>query len=113
MAYGDEYFAELDYIETVEKFKEDYEAEVLEEEEEEQYKRKSPIEEDEDEEESMLRKITSSSKYRRYNYSEDNDFTPSHPDKISKSHSGIRLVRKKYFNYISLKWKTQVKDDMS
>lgn len=97
MAYGDEYFAELDYIETVEKFKEDYEAEVLEEEEEEQYKRKSPIEEDEDEEESMLRKITSSSKYRRYNYSEDNDFTPSHPDKISKSHSGIRTrLRRRY-----------------
>ncbi|XP_056637289.1 histone-lysine N-methyltransferase eggless [Diorhabda sublineata] len=81
MAYGDEYFAELDYIETVEKYKEDYEAEVIEEEEEERYNQRNTPPEDEEEEESFTR--FSNGKYRRYNYSEDNDFTPSHPDRIT------------------------------
>lgn len=44
MQYGDEYFAELDYVETVEKYKEDYESEVMEDEEFE--KEKSPPPED-------------------------------------------------------------------
>ncbi|XP_050301921.1 histone-lysine N-methyltransferase eggless-like isoform X2 [Anthonomus grandis grandis] len=43
--YGDEYFAELDYIETVEKFKEDYEAEVMEEEEYMEREKTPPIDE--------------------------------------------------------------------
>lgn len=44
MQHGDEYFAELDYIETVEKYKEDYESEVLDDEDFD--KEKSPLPED-------------------------------------------------------------------
>ncbi|CAG9830658.1 unnamed protein product [Diabrotica balteata] len=91
VAYGDEYFAELDYIETVEKYKEDYEAEVMEEEEEEKgYKRrKNPPEEEEEEEEESVTVVTNS-KYKRYNYAADNDFTPSHPDRIIAGDQAIR-----------------------
>lgn len=74
MAYGDEYFAELDYIETVEKFKEDYEAEALEDEE---YREKSNPPEEEEEEEQPQKPPGNTKK--RYCYAEDNDFMPSQP----------------------------------
>lgn len=45
MQYGDEYFAELDYIETVEKFKEDYEEEVMDDEDFEKEKTPPLVEE--------------------------------------------------------------------
>ncbi|KAJ8917329.1 hypothetical protein NQ315_002351 [Exocentrus adspersus] len=67
MAYGDEYFAELDYIETVEKFKEDYEAEVMEDDE---YKKTPPPEDDEEDEKQQKNR-------RQHRYAEDNDFMPS------------------------------------
>ncbi|CAH1979497.1 unnamed protein product [Acanthoscelides obtectus] len=80
MAYGDEYFAELDYIETVEKYKEDYEAEVMEDED---YREKSPIEEEEEEE-------TKKSK-KRNSYTIDNDFSlPIKVDVKQTSREGIR-----------------------
>ncbi|KAJ8953721.1 hypothetical protein NQ314_007331 [Rhamnusium bicolor] len=77
MAYGDEYFAELDYIETVEKFKDDYEAEALEDDD---YKEKSlpPEEEEEEEPTQVVRPSYTSSSKKRYNYTEDNDFLPTH-----------------------------------
>ncbi|KAG5879504.1 hypothetical protein JTB14_004729 [Gonioctena quinquepunctata] len=96
MAYGDEYFAELDYIETVEKFKEDYEAEVLEEEEETMYRGKSPQEEDE-EDEKLTAPIKQTGTRKRYNYAEDNDFTPAVPSRI-KGDSGIRTRLRKRNN---------------
>lgn len=71
MAYGDEYFAELDYIETVEKYKEDYEAEVMEDD---GSRGKSPPPEEEEEEEPQ--RPTGAAK-KRYGYAEDNDFMPS------------------------------------
>lgn len=91
MAYGDEYFAELDYIETVEKYKEDYEAEVLEDEEDEDLDdatsktsksggRLTP----DFEEEEILRGI--SAKNRRY--SDDNDFVCT--TKVAGQETGIR-----------------------
>lgn len=87
MAYGDEYFAELDYIETVEKFKEDYEAEALEDEE---YREKSPPPEEEDEEEQPQRPVSNTKK--RYSYAEDNDFMPSQPVPLVNK-SGDRNMR--------------------
>uniref|UniRef100_A0A6P7FBF2 Histone-lysine N-methyltransferase eggless n=1 Tax=Diabrotica virgifera virgifera TaxID=50390 RepID=A0A6P7FBF2_DIAVI len=95
VAFGDEYFAELDYIETVEKYKEDYEAEVMEEEEEQNKnkRRKEPEEEEEEEEESVA--VISNSKYKRYNYAADNDFTPSHPDRIVAGDAPIRTRLRK------------------
>uniref|UniRef100_A0AAR5Q5A7 SET domain-containing protein n=1 Tax=Dendroctonus ponderosae TaxID=77166 RepID=A0AAR5Q5A7_DENPD len=66
--YGDEYFAELDFIETVEKYKEDYEEEALEDEEGSEPERQR--DEDEEEEEAKA-----SSKKRNV-YMHDNDFQP-------------------------------------
>ncbi|XP_066149314.1 histone-lysine N-methyltransferase eggless isoform X2 [Euwallacea fornicatus] len=71
MQYGDEYFAELDYIETVEKFKEDYEEDVMEDEEFEKEKTPPPAEEP------KLQKMPSAKK--RNAYMDDNDFTPNRP----------------------------------
>ncbi|CAG9861595.1 unnamed protein product [Phyllotreta striolata] len=95
MAYGDEYFAELDYIETVEKFKEDYEAEAIEDDEDEEEKRRAQRKIEEDEDDSMLRKTGGSGK-KRNSYSDDNDFTPSHPGRHPTSESRIttRLRRR-------------------
>ncbi|VEN47660.1 unnamed protein product [Callosobruchus maculatus] len=80
MAYGDEYFAELDYIETVEKYKDDYESDVMEEEE---YREKSP--QDEEEEEKRKNK-------KRNSYSIDNDFSmPSNVKcDVQKNREGVR-----------------------
>ncbi|XP_060533636.1 histone-lysine N-methyltransferase eggless isoform X2 [Cylas formicarius] len=73
--YGDEYFAELDYIETVEKFKQDYEEEAYEEEEETtREKSKSPPPEDDDPDGTPVKPF--GIKARRNNYLEDNDFSP-------------------------------------
>ncbi|XP_049824476.1 histone-lysine N-methyltransferase eggless isoform X2 [Aethina tumida] len=91
MAYGDEYFAELDYIETVEKYKEDYEAEVLEDEEDEDLDdatsktsksggRLTP----DFEEEEIMRGVNA--KNRRY--SDDNDFVCT--TKVAGQETGIR-----------------------
>lgn len=88
MANGDEYFAELDYIETVEKYKEDYEAEVMEDEEEENPRAKTPVEEEQEEVEQQQLRVVSFGK-KRYNYAEDNDFTPSHHVR-KDGDSGIR-----------------------
>ncbi|KAL1502081.1 hypothetical protein ABEB36_007279 [Hypothenemus hampei] len=65
LQYGDEYFAELDYIEIVEKYKEEYEEEALEDEEFEKEKTPPRMEEI---------KRTSSGK-KRHAYDDDNDFT--------------------------------------
>ncbi|KAF7266513.1 hypothetical protein GWI33_020194 [Rhynchophorus ferrugineus] len=82
--YGDEYFAELDYIEIVEKYKEDYEEEVVEDDFE---KEKSPPPIEVKEQKSQK---TSQTK-KRNTYMEDNDFTPSHPvHKPSAVEDGIR-----------------------
>ncbi|XP_074026625.1 histone-lysine N-methyltransferase eggless [Leptinotarsa decemlineata] len=104
MAYGDEYFAELDYIETVEKFKEDYEAEAMEDEEESRYRGKSPQEEEEDEDQVTPMKQTNA-KWKRYNYSEDNDFTPAHPvpNRVKEADSSIRTRLRKRNNDDELK----------
>lgn len=95
MANGDEYFAELDYIETVEKFKEDYEAEVMEDEEVDRCRPKTPLEEEEEEEVVQQVKLPFNTK-KRYNYLEDNDFMPSHQLK-NDNNSGIRCI---YFQLI-------------
>lgn len=91
MANGDEYFAELDYIETVEKFKEDYEAEVMEDDEEEESSRPKtpPEDEEEDLEREQLPIKASVTGKKRYNYLEDNDFMPAHQVK-KDGDSGIR-----------------------
>lgn len=92
MANGDEYFAELDYIETVEKFKEDYEADVIEDDEEEESSRAKTPPEDEEEEteqEQQLPVKFSVTGKKRYNYLEDNDFMPAHQVK-KDGDSGIR-----------------------
>lgn len=86
MAYGDEYLAELDYIESVEKFKEDYEAEVMEDEE---FREKSPHEEEEEELVQPVKQIIAGAK-KRYNYAEDNDFLPSHTERVKVNESTIR-----------------------
>lgn len=88
VANGDEYFAELDYIETVEKYKEDYEAEVMEEEDEEYTRPKTPAEEEEEDAEPAPQTRPAPGK-KRYNYSEDNDFMPAHQVK-KDGDSGIR-----------------------
>lgn len=97
MTNGDEYFAELDYIESVEKYKEDFEADVMEdeeeddeeeEEEEENIRAKTP-EEEETEMDSQVKSIIPNKK--RFNYSEDNDFMPAHAVRRDGD-SGIRLV---------------------
>ncbi|CAH0548832.1 unnamed protein product [Brassicogethes aeneus] len=88
MAYGDEYFAELDYIETVEKVKEDYEAEAMETDDEDDEPatnksggRASPEEYEEPPE-------APRAQVRNRRYSDDNDFVTS--AKLSADSSGIR-----------------------
>nr|CAH7718794.1 unnamed protein product [Callosobruchus chinensis] len=81
VTYGDEYFAELDYIETVEKYKEEYESDVVEDEE---YREKSPQDEEEDEEKKKSKK--------RNSYSIDNDFSmPSNVKcDVQSTRAGVR-----------------------
>lgn len=86
MAYGDEYFAELDYIETVEKFKEDYEAEAIDDEE---YREKSPPPDEEEEDEQPPKPIGNTKK--RYSYAEDNDFMPSQPVPFANKSSDLSI----------------------
>lgn len=85
MQYGDEYFAELDYIETVEKYKEDYEEDVVEDEDFEKEKASNAAEEKE-------LKIQKANQARKRNtYMEDNDFTPSiSVQKATGADDGIR-----------------------
>lgn len=79
----------MDYIETVEKYKEDYEAEVMETDEEDHSRAKTPEEEDEEAEQtSQQAKPSFTGAKKRYNYLEDNDFMPAH--QVRGGDSGIR-----------------------
>lgn len=79
----------MDYIETVEKYKEDYEADVMEDDEEDHSRAKTPEEDEEELEQPMqqMKPVFIGGK-KRYNYSEDNDFMPAH--QVRSGDSGIR-----------------------
>ncbi|CAG9770061.1 unnamed protein product [Ceutorhynchus assimilis] len=89
MLHGDEYFAELDYIESVEKFKEDYEEEAIEDEDFVREKTPPPLEE-------TARISKGSSSKKRNTYMDDNDFMPSRTvARLSNDGIRSRLRRRK------------------
>ncbi|KAK9874154.1 hypothetical protein WA026_002510 [Henosepilachna vigintioctopunctata] len=93
--YGDEYFAELDYIESVEKFKDDYEQEA-ELDDEDRISEKPPPSPPEEEMEVDPQPMSRSSTSKR-RYQDDNDFVPPVPLYSSQGESRIetRLRRRK------------------
>ncbi|RZC42438.1 Pre-SET, SET, and/or MBD domain containing protein [Asbolus verrucosus] len=88
ITYGDEYFAELDYIENCEKHKEDYESDVNEPD---SPRSRSITPEDEDEEEKEKKP---DGRRKRHKEMEDNDFCPSYPFVSSDFENSMRLRRR-------------------
>ena len=90
MTYGDEYFAELDYIENCEKHKEDYESDVNEPDS----PRSRSVTPDDDEDEEEKKKFDG--RRRRWNkVPEDNDFTPAYPLIRGDFENSMKLRRRK------------------
>jgi histone-lysine N-methyltransferase SETDB1 len=89
ITYGDEYFAELDYIENCEKHKEDYESDVNEPDS----PRSRSVTPDDDEEEEKEKRPDG--RRKRNKEMEDNDFTPSYPLISREVENSMRLRRRK------------------
>ncbi|XP_044261529.1 histone-lysine N-methyltransferase eggless-like [Tribolium madens] len=87
VTYGDEYFAELDYIENCEKHKEDYESDVNEPES----PRSRSVTPDDEEEE----KKPDGRRRRWQKHPQDNDFTPSYPLVSGDFENSMRLRRRR------------------
>lgn len=87
--YGDEYLAELDYIEVVEKMKEDYEEEAYQSDQDKRKGNNSQSDEEEEEEERIFNRKRSANRY-----TDDGDFVPSSLVMGSGSDIRTRLRRR-------------------